>query len=41
MQLTIPVAYKKTDYNGEDIQSSFYELELQKRHKAHFELKRY
>ena len=29
-QLTIPVTYKITDYNGEDIHGSFYEQELQK-----------
>ena len=30
IQLTIPVTYKITDYNGEEIQGSFYEQELQK-----------
>ena len=30
IQLTIPVTYKITDYNGEVIQGSFYEQELQK-----------
>ena len=30
IQLTIPVTYKITDYNGEEIQVSFYEQELQK-----------
>ena len=30
IQLTIPVTYKITDYNGEDMQGSFYEQELQK-----------
>ena len=30
IQLTIPVTYKITDYNGEEIQGSFYEHELQK-----------
>ena len=30
IQLTIPVTYKITDYNGEDTQGSFYEQELQK-----------
>ena len=30
IQLTISVAYKITDYNGEQIQGSFYEQELQK-----------
>ena len=28
--LTIQVTYKITDYNGEEIQGSFYEQELQK-----------
>ena len=30
IQLTIPVIFKITDYNGEEIQGSFYEQELQK-----------
>ena len=30
MQLTIPVTYKITNYNGEEIQESFYEQKLQK-----------
>ena len=30
IQLTIPVTNKITDYNGEEIQGSFYEQELQK-----------
>ena len=30
IQLTIPVTYKITDCNGEEIQGSFYEQELQK-----------
>ena len=30
MQLTIPVTYKITDCNGEEIQGSFCERELQK-----------
>ena len=30
IQLTIPVTYKITDYNGEEIQGSFYKQELQK-----------
>ena len=30
IHLTIPVTYKITDCNGEDIQGSFYEPELQK-----------
>ena len=29
IQLTIPVTYKITYYNGEEIQGSFYEQELQ------------
>ena len=30
IQLTNPMTYKITDYNGEEIQGSFYEQELQK-----------
>ena len=30
IQLTFQVTYKITDYNGEEIQESFYEQELQK-----------
>ena len=30
IQLTIPVTYKITDYNGEEIKGSFYEQEFQK-----------
>ena len=30
IQLTIPVTYKITDYNGEEIKGLFYEQELQK-----------
>ena len=30
IKLTIPVTYKITDYNGEEIHGSFYEQELQK-----------
>ena len=30
IQLTIPVTYKITDYNGEKIQGSCFEQELQK-----------
>ena len=29
--MTIPVTYKITDYDGEEIQGSYYEQELQKR----------
>ena len=35
IQLTIPVTYKITDYNGEEIQGSFYEQELQRRSKTY------
>ena len=41
IQLTIPVTYKITDYNGEEIQGSFYEQNSIKRHKKRFELKMY
>ena len=34
-QLTIPVTYKITDYDGEEIQGSFYEQELQKKVTKH------
>ena len=30
IQLTLPVTYKITDYNGEETQGSFYDQELQK-----------
>ena len=30
IQLTIPMTYKITDYNGEEIQDSIYEQELEK-----------
>ena len=30
IQLIIPVTYKVTDYNGEEIQGLFYEQDLQK-----------
>ena len=36
IQLTIPVTYKISDYNGEEIQGSFYEQELQKTSKDTF-----
>ena len=35
MPLTIPVTYTITDYNGEEIQGSFYEQELQKTKEEH------
>ena len=41
IQLTIPVTYKITFYNGEEIQGSFYEPELKKNHRTHSVLKRY
>ena len=42
IQFTIPVTYKITDYNGEEIQGSFNEQELQKRRiKTHSESKKY
>ena len=34
IQLTIPMTFKITGYNGEEIQGSFYEQELQKRHRT-------
>ena len=36
IQLTIPVTYKITDYNREEIQGSFYEQELQKTYQCTF-----
>ena len=38
--MTIPVTYKITDYNGEEIQSSFYEQELQKRRQEIFKIEK-
>ena len=35
IQLTIPVTYKITDYNAEEIQGSFYEQELQKTNRTY------
>ena len=40
IQLTIPVTYKITDYNGEEIQSSFYEEELQKTSQSTFRIEK-
>ena len=40
MQLTIPVTYKITDYNGEEIQGSFYEQELQKTSQSTFRIEK-
>ena len=39
-QLTIPVTYKITDYNGEEIQGSFYEQELQKTNQDIFRIEK-
>ena len=36
--MNIPVTYKITDYNGEKIQGSFYEQELQKTKKDIFRI---
>ena len=38
IQLTIPVTYKITDYNAEEIQGSFYEQELQKTNRDIFRI---
>ena len=38
IQLTIPVTYKITDYNGEEIQGSFYKHELQKTSQTKFRI---
>ena len=40
IQLTIPVTYKITDYNGEEIQASFYEQELQKTSQSTFRIEK-
>ena len=40
IQLTIPVTYKITDYNGEEIQGSFYEQELQKTSQSTFRIEK-
>ena len=40
IQLTIPVTYKITDYNGEEIQGSFYEQELQKTYQGTFRIEK-
>ena len=40
-KIQLTVIYKITDYNDEEIQDSFYEQELQKRHKSCSELKKY
>ena len=40
IQLTIPVTYKITDYNGEEIQGSCYEQELQKTSQSTFRIEK-
>ena len=40
IQLTILVTYKITDYNGEEIQGSFYEQELQKTSQSTFRIEK-
>ena len=40
MQLTISVTYKITDYNGEEIQGSFYEQELKKTSQSTFRIEK-
>ena len=40
IQLTIPVTYKITDYNGEIIRCSFYEEELQKKSQKTFRIEK-
>ena len=40
IQLTIPVTYKMTDYNGEEIHGSFYEQELQKTSHSAFRIEK-
>ena len=40
IQLTIPVRYKITDYNGEEIQGLFYEQELQKTSQGTFRMEK-
>ena len=40
IQLIIPVTYKITDYNGEKIQGSFYEQELQKTSQKTFRIEK-
>ena len=40
IKLTIPVTYKITDYNGEEIQGSFHEQELQKTSQKTFRIEK-
>ena len=35
LKLTIPVTYKITDYNGDEIQGSFYEQDFKRRSKTY------
>ena len=37
-ELTIPITYTITDYNGEEIQGSFYEQELHKTSQSTFRI---
>jgi hypothetical protein len=41
MQYTDPITYKRTDMNGEDIQGTFYEQELQKTKQEIFRIEKY
>ena len=38
--MAIPVAYQITDYNGEEIQDSFYEQELHKSSQSTFRIEK-
>ena len=38
--MTIPVIYNITDYNGEEIQGSFYEQEVQKTSQSTFRIEK-
>ena len=40
IQLIIPVTYTITDYNGEEIQGSFYEQELRKKSQKTFRIEK-
>ena len=40
IQLSIPVTYKITEYNGDEIQGSLYEQELQKTSQGTFRIKK-
>ena len=40
IQLTIPVTYEITDYNGDEIQGSFYEQELQRTSQGTFRIEK-